>query len=124
MTDADHRPAEEATRPARAHSGAYPEVLNFDEAADFLGVSTKTFAKVLRSENLPGRKVGREWKFTRQSLLDWIASGQTRDFMDEDEAPEGAESHAARAPRDAKKAPAAPAPDRPKIAGSIEAEED
>lgn len=108
----------------QAHGGAHPEVLNFDQAADFLGVSTKTFAKVLRSENLPGRKVGREWKFTRQSLLDWIASGQTRDFMDEEESPEGADSHAARLPRDPKKAPAANAPDRPRIAGSIEAEED
>lgn len=64
------------------------EVLDFQEAAAFLGVSTKTFSKVLRTENLPGRKVGREWKFAKAALLAWLGSGSTRDYKDEeDEAP-------------------------------------
>ena len=41
------------------------EILNLEEAARFLGVSVKTFNKVLHSENLPARKIGREWKFAR-----------------------------------------------------------
>ena len=39
------------------------EILNIDEAAALLGVSVKTFNKVLHSENIPARKIGREWKF-------------------------------------------------------------
>ena len=57
------------------------EILNLDEAAAFLGVSLRTFLKTLRVENLPGRKVGREWKFSRSALVAWIASGRTRDFL-------------------------------------------
>ncbi len=58
------------------------EILNIEEASHLLGVSTKTFAKVLRQGQLPGRKVGREWKFSRQALIDWVASGRSRDFLD------------------------------------------
>jgi excisionase family DNA binding protein len=61
------------------------EVLDFDSAAAFLGVSTKTFAKVLRTEGLPGRKVGREWKFSKQALLNWLACGNTRDYQDDND---------------------------------------
>jgi len=68
---------------ATAHE-VYPEVLGFDEAAEFLGVSSKTFAKVLRLENLPGRKVGREWKFAKSAILDWLSAGSSRDYHDDD----------------------------------------
>ena len=59
------------------------DVLNFEEAAAFLGVSTKTFTKVLRHENLPGRKVGREWKFSRAALIAWLSAGRVRDYHDD-----------------------------------------
>ena len=36
------------------------EILNIEEAAALLGVSVKTFNKVLHSENIPARKIGRE----------------------------------------------------------------
>ncbi|NOT29672.1 MAG: helix-turn-helix domain-containing protein [Planctomycetes bacterium] len=51
-----------------------------DEAAELLGVSSKTFNKVLHSEGIPGRKVGREWKFSRQALIDWIGAGRSDEF--------------------------------------------
>jgi len=60
------------------------EILNIEEAAQLLGVSTKTFAKVLREGEIPGRKIGREWKFSRQALVDWVAEGRSRDFFDAD----------------------------------------
>ncbi|MBI3819345.1 MAG: helix-turn-helix domain-containing protein [Planctomycetes bacterium] len=60
------------------------EVLGFEEAAAFLGISTKTFAKVLKSEDLPGRKVGREWRFSKKALLEWLAAGRTREYQDDD----------------------------------------
>lgn len=57
-------------------------ILNIEEAAALLGVSTKTFAKVLREGEIPGRKIGREWKFSRQALIDWVAAGKSKDFLD------------------------------------------
>ena len=56
------------------------EVLNIEEAAALLGVSIKTFNKVLHSEDMPARKIGREWKFSRRALIEWVGSGRSRDF--------------------------------------------
>ena len=64
-------------------SGERREVLNIDEAAQLLGVSVKTFNKVLHTQALPARKIGREWKFSRQALIDWVASGVSSDFYRE-----------------------------------------
>lgn len=58
------------------------EILNIDGAAALLGVSVKTFSKVLREGDVPGRKVGREWKFSRQALIDWIGNSRSQDFLD------------------------------------------
>jgi excisionase family DNA binding protein len=60
------------------------EILNIDGAAALLGVSVKTFSKVLRQGDVPGRKVGREWKFSRQALIDWIGQARSRNFMEAD----------------------------------------
>ena len=59
------------------------DVLNIDEAAALLGVSVKTFNKVLHTENLPARKIGREWKFSRAALIDWVGQGRSMDFYRE-----------------------------------------
>lgn len=72
------------------------DILNIDEAALLLGVSTKTFAKVLREGHIPGRKIGREWKFSRRALIDWVGAGASRDFLDIDDGrDDGRETEAA-----------------------------
>ena len=63
------------------------DILNIEEAAALLGVSVKTFNKVLHAENIPARKIGREWKFSRGALVDWVGNGRSMDFYRE--APEG-----------------------------------
>jgi excisionase family DNA binding protein len=75
------------------------EVLNIEEAAALLGVSIKTFNKVLHSENLPARKIGREWKFSRQALIDWVASGTSSDFYRESQASANGTGEQAEQPR-------------------------
>jgi excisionase family DNA binding protein len=57
--------------------------LTIDEAAELLGVSIKTFNKVLHQENIPARKIGREWKFSRRALIDWVGTGRSQDFYRE-----------------------------------------
>ncbi len=61
------------------------EILNIEEAARLLGVSVKTFNKVLHSESIPARKIGREWKFSRQALVDWVGSGNSANFYREND---------------------------------------
>jgi len=86
------------------------DVLTIEEAAELLGVSVKTFNKVLHSETLPGRKIGREWKFSRQALIDWIGAGRSDDFYREAReltpAPNGRTLPPAQAPDSTFQAPA------------------
>ncbi|MDP9442092.1 MAG: helix-turn-helix domain-containing protein [Actinomycetota bacterium] len=48
-------------------------VLTAEEAAQLLHVSTKTLLRLARDGELPGRKIGREWRFARQELLRLLA---------------------------------------------------
>jgi len=59
------------------------DILNIEEAAALLGVSVKTFNKVLHSENIPARKIGREWKFSRVALIQLVGDGRSMDFYRE-----------------------------------------
>jgi len=61
-------------------SNEFRDILNIDEAAALLGVSVKTFNKVLHTQSIPARKVGREWKFSRQALIAWVGSGKSEQF--------------------------------------------
>lgn len=48
------------------------EVLNVEEAAEFLGFHPYTVREKARLDQIPGRKVGREWRFSRRQLLEWL----------------------------------------------------
>ncbi len=75
------------------------EILNIEEAAELLGVSLKTFNKVLHSEDVPARKIGREWKFARRALIEWVGSGRASQFYREErEEAEGPEPAATLVP--------------------------
>ena len=80
---------------ARDNERAQPrDILNIDEAAELLGVSIKTFNKVLHSQDLPARKIGREWKFSRRALIEWVGSGRSSDFYRDNGAEERGEERA------------------------------
>jgi excisionase family DNA binding protein len=52
------------------------EVLNVDQAAEFLGFSAYTVREKARTGEIPGRKVGREWRFSRDQLLEWLRTDE------------------------------------------------
>jgi len=82
------------------------DILNIDEAAELLGVSVKTFNKVLHAEDMPARKIGREWKFSRKALIEWVGSGRSREFYrDGAHAEEEVEITPARSEKPAERAP-------------------
>jgi len=60
------------------------DILNTEEACQLLEISVKTFQKLLREETIPARKIGREWRFSRQALIDWIGKGSSKDYKDEE----------------------------------------
>ncbi len=56
------------------------EILNMEEAAQLFGVSIKTFIKLLREENVPARKIGREWRFSKGALVEWLSKGNSKTY--------------------------------------------
>ena len=56
------------------------EILNMEEAAELFSVSVKTFIKLLKEEKVPARKIGREWRFSRQALVEWLSSGDSQTY--------------------------------------------
>jgi excisionase family DNA binding protein len=50
-----------------------PGVLTVEQAAALLQVDAETIRTLARDGDLPGRKVGREWRFSRAAVLRWLA---------------------------------------------------
>jgi len=87
-------------RDGQAPSAEQRDILDIEGAAELLGISQKTFNKVLHSQDMPGRKIGREWKFSRRALIEWVGSGRSRDFYnkEDDESESDAEVTPAKPP--------------------------
>ena len=53
----------------------HDDVLTSAEAAAFLKVGNRTVLDEAKRGRLPGRRVGKEWRFSRKMLEQWLASG-------------------------------------------------
>ena len=54
-------------------AAALPLVLTVEQAGQLLQMPPDTVRKLLSAGRLPGRKVGREWRLTRQALIDYVS---------------------------------------------------
>lgn len=61
------------------------DILNLEQAIEFLGVSEKTLIKLLREEHIPARKIGREWRFSKEALIKWIAEGDSTNYINQND---------------------------------------
>jgi excisionase family DNA binding protein len=51
-----------------------PAVLTLPQAAELLQVAEDVVAGLAEAGELPGRRVGGEWRFSREALLAWLAA--------------------------------------------------
>ena len=51
------------------------DVLDSAEAAAYLRVTVTTITNEAKRGRLPGRRVGKGWRFSRRVLEQWLASG-------------------------------------------------
>ncbi len=75
------RPTRRSTprKAARRQRRAVPqdkEIVNADEAALILGISKRLLLKLARQGEIPGKKLGREWRFLRSALRNSLAAGE------------------------------------------------
>jgi excisionase family DNA binding protein len=57
------------------------EILDVDGAARVLGVSTRTIYNLARQGNIPAMRVGREWRFARRNLIEWVTNSSQADQL-------------------------------------------
>lgn len=56
------------------------ELIGFKEAAELLQVSDKTLIKLLAEEDLPARKLGNKWIFSKEALIQWVRDGRSKEY--------------------------------------------
>ena len=68
------------------------EILDVEGAAAMLGVSKTAVYGLLKKGELPGRKIGKEWRFTRKNLLAYVGDVETAPSPDPDALAKAAQS--------------------------------
>lgn len=53
-----------------------PEVMDVDGLAAYLNLSKSSVYKMLRKGLIPGRKMGKCWRFHKDAISQWLKEGQ------------------------------------------------
>ena len=53
-------------------------MLTVEQLAELLQVDEKTVRSLASDGDLPGRKIGRHWRFSRQAVLEWLATPERK----------------------------------------------
>lgn len=61
-----------------SHRDPERDVLTAEQVADMLAVHVRTVAKLVVREGLPARRLGREYRFNRDEVLEWLAERAVR----------------------------------------------
>ena len=64
----------------------HDDVLNADEASTWLKIPKSTLYKLCSEGELPAAKVGRHWRFHRETLEQWLLEKTQRPQADDPEA--------------------------------------
>lgn len=48
------------------------DVMTIKEASSFLKIGTTTIYNLARKKKIPARKIGREWRFLKSEIIEWM----------------------------------------------------
>ncbi len=54
-----------------------PEVMNAEQAGQFLQIEEKNVIELAEAGKLPGKKLGPVWRFSREALVQWLSTPET-----------------------------------------------
>ncbi len=57
------------------------EVMSVRELAEYLRISVHTVYRLAEQGKLPGRKVGKHWRFHRDVIVAWLATHREEDAL-------------------------------------------
>lgn len=52
--------------------------ISLEEAAEYLNIKPVTLRNWIKKTNIPTRKIGKQWKFKRSELDEWVNSGKAQ----------------------------------------------
>ena len=55
-----------------------PDVLTIGQLSRYLQITESTLYKLVQAGRLPGKKVGRQWRFQREAIDEWLAEKPRR----------------------------------------------
>jgi len=58
------------------------DVLTLAEVAELLAVEPDAVERLATDGELPGRRIGEEWRFARAAVLGWLAQGSPPEHAD------------------------------------------
>lgn len=65
---------------ARGHPAPSPEVMTIDDLAVYLQLSKSSLYKLVQAGRIPGKKIGRHWRFHRGTIDEWLARTERSHF--------------------------------------------
>jgi excisionase family DNA binding protein len=51
-----------------------PEIMNAEQAGQFLQLDEKTVLQLAEAGELPGKRLGEVWRFSREGLVSWLSA--------------------------------------------------
>ena len=54
-----------------------PEIMNAEQAGQFLQIDEKNVIELAEAGKLPGKKLGPVWRFSREALVQWLSTPDT-----------------------------------------------
>lgn len=59
------------------------EILTIEGVANLLGVSRYSIYRLLKRKELPGVKIGKSFRFHKQTIIDWLATGGNANYVEQ-----------------------------------------
>lgn len=65
--------------PAKPGSDSLPDVMTIEQLCSYLQLSRSTLYKLAQEGKVPGQKVGKHWRFSKDAIDRWLQTGTSQD---------------------------------------------
>jgi len=67
----------------------FPQVLTIEEASIYLRIPLSTLYKLAQDGKIPCQKVGRHWRFRKETIDNWLANSNSGTELNRTPKPQG-----------------------------------
>ena len=67
----------------------FPQVLTIEEASKYLRIPLSTLYKLAQDGKIPCQKVGRHWRFRKETIDNWLANSKSGNESNRTPNPQG-----------------------------------